>query len=197
MNCFQTLGVARDVWIDPDLLKAKFLALSAERHPDKASTPEQKQSAEREFAELNQGYNTLRNTRSRILHLLELAGIPKAGSIQNVPAAALKFFASVAEMTKRADELLKEKRAATSPMVKVQVFEKALSIAESIRELKQKIAEQVRITESELQNLSSSGKVQIPLASATIDALQSAAATLGFLERWGAQLQEKVVALTF
>jgi DnaJ-domain-containing protein 1 len=197
MNCFQTLGVARDVWIDPDLLKAKFLALSAERHPDKASTPEQKQSAEREFAELNQGYNTLRNTRSRILHLLELAGIPKAGSIQNVPAAALKFFASVAEMTKRADELLKEKRAATSPMVKVQVFEKALSIAESIRELKQKIAEQVRITESELQNLSSSGKVQIPLASPTIDALQNAAATLGFLERWGAQLQEKVVALTF
>ncbi|HEV8544119.1 MAG TPA: DnaJ domain-containing protein [Verrucomicrobiae bacterium] len=197
MDCFARLELRRQLWIDPETLKQNFLRLSAERHPDKAQGAEQKREAEKEFAALNEACNTLRNTRLRLQHFLELEGVPKAPHVQSVPPAALEFFSRVAEITKRADELAREKRAAASPMIKVQALTKALACAETVRALQAELAGQIRKTEAELQSLATSGQVQPPLSPATVNTLQSAVATLGFLERWNAQLQEKIAALTF
>jgi hypothetical protein len=197
MDCFARLELPRQLWLDPEILKQNFLRLSAERHPDKARGEEQKQEAEKEFAALNGAYNTLRHTRTRLLHFLELEGVPKGAHVQSVPPAALEFFSRVAEITKEADGLAREKRAAASPMIKVQAFTKALACAETVRALQAGLAGQIRRTETELQSLASSGQIQPPLSPAIVNTLQAAAATLGFLERWNAQLQEKIAALTF
>ena len=55
IDCFALLNEARRPWIDPELLKQKFLTLSAEAHPDRvhnASEPE-KRAAQQRYTELN------------------------------------------------------------------------------------------------------------------------------------------------
>src|SRR4051794_7734414 len=120
MDHFARLDLPQQAWIDPELIKERFLSLSGECHPDKARTPDEREAAERAFKQLNESYNVVRNPRARIVHLLELKEGVAAAHVQSVPLAALEFFAPVAELTKRADELLKQKAAALSPMMKVQ-----------------------------------------------------------------------------
>jgi DnaJ-domain-containing protein 1 len=189
---FATLGVDRAPWLDPDILKQSFLAQSAELHPDKATS--EKTQAEAQFRALNESYNILRNNRSRILHLLELEGVSKPGHVEAIPPAALEFFSSIAEITRRSDALLKEKAAADSPMLKVQFFAKAVDCVDALQVLQQKILSRIAEVETELQQLNSSWNAHEESA---LDQLQRAAAALGFLERWSAQLQERAAALTF
>lgn len=70
---FVLLGEQRRPWLDPDSLKRKFLALSAELHPDRfhGADDAEKRSAQQGYAELNQAYNCLRRPKERLRHLLE------------------------------------------------------------------------------------------------------------------------------
>ena len=71
---FALLGESRRPWIDPEELKAKFLALTAQVHPDRVhnASEAEKQAASRRSAEMNAAYNCLREAKTRLLHLLEL-----------------------------------------------------------------------------------------------------------------------------
>jgi DnaJ-domain-containing protein 1 len=195
MDYFATLGVPRQSWLDPDMLKEKFLRISSTVHPDKVAAPLEKASAEKEFERLNAAYNTLRAPRPRILHLLEVAGFPKSEHVQTVPETALRLFPLVAETTRNADELLKQKSSAGSPMLKVEFFSKAMAQADVIQRVQAQLREKVQEIESSL-------RAEAPLEPGLIPPeraarLRETAATLGFLDRWQAQLQERVMALTF
>lgn len=182
---FARLGVPRAPWLNPETLKERFLELSAHAHPDKAA--DQKQKAEDDFRGLNESYQILRTNRSRILHLLELQGTAKPEHVQTLPPIALDLFSSIADVTRQADALLKEKATANSPMLKVQFFEKALPCVDSIQALQSDVQKRVQAVEAELQ----------PLNAGQIEKLQQIAAALGFLEKWQAQLQERATMLTF
>jgi DnaJ-domain-containing protein 1 len=192
MNHFARFGLEPRPWIDPEALKEKFLRLSAAVHPDKADRAE-KISSEKEFQQLNESYNVLRNTRTRLLHLLDLAGAPKQEHIRQVPPAALELFGTIAAATKNADALIKERAAASSPMLKVQLAERGLKQIEDLQEIQCRIAEQIRAVETSLKQLEWSS----PPPEAVLGQLREAAAALGFLERWNAQLHERIGALTF
>ena len=64
---FALLDEPRRPWLEPDSLKARFLALSAEVHPDRLhNAPEaQKQAANQQCAELNSAYRCLREPKER------------------------------------------------------------------------------------------------------------------------------------
>jgi len=194
MNHFTRFGSEPRPWIDSEQLKKKFLQLSAEIHPDKAQ-PGQKTPSEQHFQELNESYNALRNTRARLLHLMELSGLPKQQHVQNVPAAAIELFPVIAAATKQADALIREKAVAGSPMLKVQWMERGLIEIESLQEKQGRIIEKIREIENSLKVLDSNWSP--PPSAATLKHLQEAAAALGFLERWNAQLQERIGTLTF
>lgn len=194
MNHFTRFGLEPRPWVDLDQLKNKFLQLSAEAHPDKAQAGG-KISSEHHFQELNESYNTLRNTRARLLHLMELSGLPKQEHVQNVPTAAIELFPVIAAATKQADALIREKAAAASPMLKVQWMERGLTEIESLQELQGRIHEKIREIENSLKTLDSDWSP--PPSELTLKRLQEAAAALGFLERWNAQLQERIGTLTF
>lgn len=191
MDHFARLDLPRQAWIEPELIKQRFLTLSAECHPDKARSPEDKHVAEQAFKELNESYNVVRNPRTRIVHLLELEEGVKAPHVQNVPQQALEFFAPVAEITRRADELLKQKASALSPMMKAQLFEKGLEVTDSLQALQGRIAARLAAIESELKSFPHEA------AGPDKDRLREIAATLGFLDRWQSQLQERVAGLAF
>jgi len=73
-DCFELLQEPRRPWLDADALKARFLKLSAAAHPDRfhGGTESERAQANDRSAELNAAYNTLRETRDRLFHLLEL-----------------------------------------------------------------------------------------------------------------------------
>jgi DnaJ-domain-containing protein 1 len=193
-NYFARLGFDPRPWLDPELLKSRFLELSATIHPDKAAA-ENKAASEHDFQDLNTAYNTLRNTRSRLLHLLAISGVPKSEHVQNVPPAALQYFSAVAEATNRADALIKRKAAAASPMLKVQLMEEALPQIDAVQSLQQQLQQNITSIEENLKQINKTW--QHPPAPATLAQLSESAAALGFFERWTAQLQERVGALTF
>jgi DnaJ-domain-containing protein 1 len=186
---FARLALPRAVWLDPGALKEKFLARSAELHPDKADA---KEAAEAEFRALNESYQILRNTRKRLLHFLELQGLSRPEHVQVIPTLALDLFSSIAELTRTSEALLKEKASANSPMLKVLWFEKALPCVDRLQALQNEIQQRTARIEASLQNLPAN-----PDTAAFSSTLSEAAAALGFLERWGAQLQERAAALTF
>lgn len=73
-DAFALLSESRRPWLDADALKSRFLPLSAEVHPDRvhSASEAEKAAANTRYAELNAAYNTLREPRDRLLHLLEL-----------------------------------------------------------------------------------------------------------------------------
>ena len=194
VNHFARFGFAPSPWMDAEELKERFLELSATAHPDKAAAAD-KVGAEQEFRELNEAFNVLRHSRARLLHLLEVCGVAKQEHVQNVPAAALEFFAEVAAITKQADALIKEKAAAGSPMLKVQLMEKGLEQIEAMQELQEKLRGKIAGIEETLKQASQ----EWPRSPepAAIKMLGEAAAALGFFEKWNAQLQERIGTLTF
>ena len=73
-DCFALPAEPPRPWLDADALKAKFLARSAEVHPDRVhSAPEAERAAAQErYTALNAAFNTLREPKDRLQHLLEL-----------------------------------------------------------------------------------------------------------------------------
>src|SRR5204862_2338470 len=71
---FALLGEARRPWLDTEALKAKFLTLTANVHPDRVhkAIPAEKQTAHQLYTELNAAFNCLRGPKTRLLHLFEL-----------------------------------------------------------------------------------------------------------------------------
>lgn len=193
INHFARFGLSPHPWVDSGLLKQRFLELSAQSHPDKVGSGD-KVCAEREFQSLNESFNILRNTRSRILHFLEISGVPKQEHLQTVPASALAFFPEVAAATKEADSLINEKSGASSPMVKAQLMEKSLDHLDAMQQLQQKLRAEAECIESRHKShVFPSGQAD----SANLHTLSEDAAALGFFDRWQAQLQERIGALAF
>lgn len=194
VNHFARIGLAPSPWLDAEKLKERFLELSATAHPDKAAAAA-KAGAEQQFRELNEAFNVLRNSRARLLHLLEICGVAKQEHVQSVPAAALEFFAEIAAVTKEADVLIKEKAAASSPMLKVQLMEKGLERIETMQGLQEKLRRKISEIEERLKRAGQEWR-QPPKPEALLMLAESAAA-LGFFEKWNAQLQERIGTLTF
>src|SRR5260370_36162164 len=88
---FALLGEPRRPWLEPDSLKARFLALSAEAHPDRLhNAPEaQKQAANQQYAELNSAYRCLREPKERLQHLLELELRSKPEAVRPIAEATM------------------------------------------------------------------------------------------------------------
>jgi curved DNA-binding protein CbpA len=200
---FAILGLPRRVWLQEETVKAAFLKLSAQAHPDRVHTghAENREEAGNRFAEANAANSCLRNPRERVLHLLELNGHGKPANVQNVPAAALELFAPVAELTRGVEAFLSQKAKATSPMVQAQFFQRALEWTDKIKKIQTLLLSRTADVEQQLKLIDTELAPEAqPLQSfpdGTANRLHELAATLGFLQKWQAQLQEKLVTLAF
>lgn len=196
MDYFAAFGERPRPWLDPAALQQKFLALSSELHPDKFLEPAAKADAEKRFALLNQSYLLLRQPRSRLLHFLELTGVAAdPRQVQSVPETVAGFFQPIAEQTRKADDLLKEKSTISSPMLKARFFEKALDATASLQEWQARLTQEIKNIEAELRELDGAWLKHGDRS--TFPRLRAAAAALGFLERWRQQLEQRLAALAF
>jgi curved DNA-binding protein CbpA len=193
---FALLNEPRRPWLDAEALKAKFLARSAEVHPDRVhqSSEADKLAANQRYTELNAAYNCLREPRHRIRHLLELELGAKPSDLTNVPDDLMEVFFSVGKVFREVDALLVEKGRATSPLLQVQFFERGQDWVEKLGALREKISVRRDVLVGELQAVDAGWETA---ALKPTDILLRIWRLLSFYDRWLTQIQERVVQLSF
>src|SRR5438552_15269515 len=124
---FALLSQPRQPWLNEDLLKAKFLQMSAEVHPDRVhgASEKEKQNANERFSELNSAYNCLREPNTRLQHLFGLETDTKPKEVQEIPSATMDVFLEIGQLCREVDSFLSRRAEVTSPLVKVEMFERA------------------------------------------------------------------------
>ena len=77
LNFFELFDLPERFSLDETLLKHHFLALQKKWHPDNfvATSEKEKNAAMIQSANINQGFETLKNPAKRALHLLALQGV--------------------------------------------------------------------------------------------------------------------------
>jgi len=193
---FALLDEPRRPWLDAGTLKQKFLALSADLHPDKihSAGEAEKSGAAKKFAELNAAFQGLAEPKSRLLHLLQLELGAKPQEVQQIPPALADLFAEVATVCRQADAFLAEKSQATSPLVQVQMFERAQEWIERLKPVQDKLGDLKGKLTDELKSLDGvwmaadvAGRKQL------LPRLEDLYRLFGYVNRWHSQIQERIV----
>lgn len=226
---FATLGEPRRPWLEEDALKKRFLALTSEHHPDVAKTAAlQGENAQGsgssadftgpapDFALINLAYQTLREPRTRLRHLLELErtehaeksgseGAPTASLPKHQPApeAVGALFSKMGGMKHTSDTFLKKRSAATSPLAKALLMGEQLELQEKLEawlaELEEEKERGMAVLpaldalwqeSAEAENAAHAGQ-----RSEVLVALGELAQLLGYLDKWIAQVREALVKL--
>ena len=196
---FVLLNEPRRPWLDVNLLKQKFVTLSANAHPDKihSTNESEKSAASKQFAELNAAYNCLLEPKSRLLHLLELELGAKPEDIQQIPHALADLFAEIAAVCHRADDFLAEKNKATSPLLQVRLFERAQEWIEQLNLLQRKLNELRGKLTGELKSLDEKWIENNPETRGdSLKKLEELYRLFGYFNRWNNQIQERAVQLS-
>jgi curved DNA-binding protein CbpA len=200
-DCFAALAEPRRPWSDPETLKEKFHQLSAQVHPDRvhSATEGDRQAADSRAAELNAAFQTLREPKSRLQHLLWLERGAKPGDLKTIPEDVVQLFASVGRVLAQTNQLLTERGRAHSPLVKAQLLQAALPHLEAIARLQSAVQTQRTTLMAELTALDQSWDMRMTKPAERASALAEVERLyhlFGFIDRWSGQLQERLVQLT-
>jgi curved DNA-binding protein CbpA len=198
---FALLNEPRRPWLDAEQLKARFIALSAECHPDRATTPQERAAATARFTELNAAHNCLRDPRERLHHLLLLEGAPDARQVRTVPTAIAELVLPAEQLCREVTAFLSEKARATSPLLQAQFFERGLDWQERIAALQRKLADYRTRLDAATQALNEKWEaaeavppverhIVLPLAQ-----LEELYRAYSYVTRFQQQLQERFVQL--
>jgi curved DNA-binding protein CbpA len=201
-DLFALLDEPRRPWIDADLLKEKFLARSAQLHPDRIhqAPAAERQSADRQYSALNAAYNCLRDPGRRLQHLLELELGIKPGGVQSLPPGMMEFSIEVGRLCRKADDLLKEKDSVNSPVLKVRLFEHSQFLTDLLSALRQSINCRLGELMAELKAMNPAWEAtQATTAKReglSLERLEEIRCVLSYFSRWLEQIQERVVELS-
>lgn len=195
---FRLLDLPRRPWLAPEVVQKHFLARSSAAHPDRvhAATATDKTVANQAFAELNAAQQCLAEPKRRLLHLLELERGVKPADIRVIPSQLADLFATVATRCRETDAFLAEKARATSPLVRVALFEPAQEWLEKLEALEQQLAELHRSWHQRLRDLDDRWpNVGGPDRDPLLAELEELYRLFGYHHRWQAQLAERRFAL--
>ncbi len=201
---FALLEEPRKPWIDPDLLKAKFLALSAKVHPDRFHTASdsEKQAATARYGELNTAWQCLREPKDRLQHLLELELGTKPGGVEEVPPDLTAMFMEAGRFCQEVDNFLLERSRASSPMLRVKMFTQSMEWTQRVNLILPRLTSRRAALEEELRAMNPAWETSPPVGHAgraaglPLDRLEQVYRRFSYLSRWIGQLQERVVQLS-
>lgn len=203
-DAFALLSEPRRPWLDADALKARFLPLSTAVHPDRvhSASEAEKAAANARYAELNAAFNTLKEPRDRLLHLLELEAGGKPKDVQRIPPGTMDLFVEVGQICRDADEFLKRKSASESPMVKLRLMQEGLDWLDRLQALQARVNAKRDELAAELQQLNARWDAAPPVgaperpAALPLERLEQIYRAMSYVARWTEQLQERQVQLT-
>ncbi len=184
---FAIFDERRRPWLDAEALKEKFHALTAVHHPDVAP------NAEVDFTALNTAYQTLRDPRTRLRHLLELECPDASAEARPVPVAVAALFMQTGELRQRLDVFLSKQTQAASPLTRALLESEKLSLLENVRDLLAILTERQRQLLDELRALDAGWEEN---KSAVAERLAPLGQSLSYLSKWTDQLREGIVKLS-
>jgi len=202
---FALLDEPRRPWVDPEQLRSKFLRLSTVVHPDHfhAVADEEKRALTQQFADLNAAYNRLREPRERLRYLLELELGAKPKDVQRIPPGTMDLFLAVGQLCRDTDTFLAGKAKATSPMLKVSLFEQGLEWTDKLNALQRKINAKRETLDEELKTFNATWESAPAVGSPAripalpLERLEQVYRVFSYIARWTEQIQERVVQLSF
>jgi DnaJ-domain-containing protein 1 len=202
-DSFALLNEPRRPWLDAEALKQKFIPLSSAVHPDRThNAPDtEKQASTARYAELNAAYNTLREPRDRLLHLLELELGAKPRDVQRIPPGTMDLFVEVGQICRDVDAFLAQQKNVTSPLLKVQMFERGMEWTDKLQALQQRINAKRDELAGELQQMNavweSAPTIGSPerIAALPLERLEQIYRVFSYIARWSEQIQERNVQL--
>jgi hypothetical protein len=191
--------------LDPDEVQARFVALSAEAHPDRVhnAAPEVKAACHERFAALNAACSCLRDPRERLRHLLELERGVKPNQLERLPSAAVDLYFQLGQTCRQVDQFVTEKARASSPLLKVQLFERALAWIDELRSFEEKLNRQRAEVEATLKDLNAVWRLAREVGTSNralalpLDQLEQSYRELSYILRWSEQIRERVLELSF
>lgn len=202
-DAFALLSEPRRPWLDAEALKARFLPLSAEVHPDRvhSASEAEKAAANTRYAELNAAYNTLREPRDRLLHLLELEAGGKPKDVQRIPPGTMDLFVEVGQTCRDTDEFLKQKSTSESPMVKLRLMQEGLDWLDRLQALQGRVNAKRDELVTELRQMNAVWEAAPPVgapervAALPLERLEQVYRAMSYVARWTEQIQERIVQL--
>ena len=202
---FILLDEPRRPWVDPEPLKVKFHALSGAAHPDRVHNASEadKLAANQRYADLNLAFNTLKEPRDRLIHIIELEMGARPKDVQRIPPGTMDLFVEVGQTCRDADAFLAEKDKVTSPMLKVQMFEKGMEWTDKLNALQQTINQRRDELLVELKSLNAVWESAPTIGSSEraaklpMERLEQIYRVFSYVARWTEQIQERVVQLSF
>ena len=199
---FILLDQPRRPWLEPEALKEKFFALSASVHPDHAHglSESERATAHERYTALNAAYSCLRDPRSRLRHLLELELGAVSKDVQSIPSELMDLSLKIGRACREADSVVLEKNRATSPLLKVQLFERSQQRSDELQPLQRMVNDKREALLSELKQLDAAwlaGAADPIERAALLQRLERIYRLLGYFDRWLSQIQERIVHLAF
>jgi curved DNA-binding protein CbpA len=191
---FALLDLPRSPWLELAAVKERFATKSGPVHPDRVHQADAatRTAATQRYAELNAAQQCLSDTRQRLRHLIELETGRPPSDVGAVPPHISELFFKVGQSLRTADELVRQKQAAPSPMVQAQVMRQAMDRMEALRgvigELEQrrsKLDDRCRTLGAEPERTGD----WIPI-------LAELHRDYSYLNRWLEQLRERLLQLT-
>ena len=200
---FALLDEPRRPWLDADALKTRFHQRSTAVHPDRFhnASEAEKAAASQRYSELNTAYQCLSDPKDRLLHLLTLELGAKPSNVQRIPPGTMDLFVEVGQLCRDADAFLAERAKATSPMLKVQLFQRGLEWTDRLNSLQQMVNAKRDALSAELEAMNpvwaaapAIGLSERP-AALPLERLEQIYRVLSYASRWTDQVQERVVQL--
>jgi DnaJ-domain-containing protein 1 len=205
MDHFALLDQPRLPWLDADALKAAFLRLSAQEHPDRVhtATDTERAAATGHYAELNAAHQCLREPGPRLLYMLELETGSPPPSVQNIPPETMDLFAEIGLACRETDRFLAAKAKAASPLLQAQFFVQGLERTDNLNALLGRIQLRRQELVAELKDMNAAWIAAPPPGSPSragalpLRRLEEIARQFTYTARWCAQIQERIAQLSF
>jgi DnaJ-domain-containing protein 1 len=200
-DLFTVLDEPRRPWLDPDALKNKFLTLSATVHPDRVHNlgEQERAAAQERYTRLNAAYNCLREPKERLRHLLELerGALPK--DVQQIPGDLMDLSLEIGQACRQTDAFLADRSKATSPLLKVQFFERGQEQTERLLPLQRRLQDRREQLLQDLRRLDGEWAASPDPAAraALLGPLEELYRLLSYFARWNDQVQERITRISF
>ena len=200
---FALLDEPRRPWLDPAALKARFFQRSTAVHPDRFhNAPEaEKSRAGQCYAELNAAYQCLSEPKDRLQHLLTLELGAKPKDMQRIPPGTMDLFMEVGQLCRDADAFLAQRAGVTSPLLKVQFFQRGMEWTDKLNALQQTVNAKRDALGAELQSMNGAWETApaagLPerAAALPLERLEQIYRVFSYVSRWTEQIQERTVQL--
>jgi len=196
---FILLNEPRRPWLDPEVLKEKFLALSATVHPDRVHNlgDAERAAAQERYTGLNAAYNCLREPKDRLKHLLELelGALPK--DIQRIPSELMDLSLEVGKACREADAFLAEKVKVTSPLLQVSFFERGQAFVETLQQLQRRVNTLNERLGEDLKRIDTEWESRAETRKSLLPHIEELHRLFSYFARWNGQIQERIVRLSF